>query len=405
MNFLYYITAYLISVPILQSLFCINLKVLGYFFLLILIFYAIYKSNRITVTRSDILIVLILIILNVYYSFIEQRGLIFANPTYILLLSILLSKVIFFQNSVENYFKKIDLIYLIIVFGLLLEYLFLVIFGTEFFEPLMCDASGVQGYRALRNITSDFLSISPTGLNSIMMGAQTASQISLIAFIWYASKNRVSRDKLNFLIITLAIFMFALSPSITAVFLTIIFAIIIGSIYIIKSYENELKNYYKLFISLALFLVILYFATNLLLFKHISFDHVINGLIMSHLEGFFTWDIFEILLGADIDTINNSFQTTEIHFFQHFALYGFIGISVFYLSIIYYCVRALSIYTYLDKDKLMLITSSIIIAIFIFGEVHYYVMFQAGVRELFALHLSYIIYLGSRSPRITLKVE
>ena len=58
----------------------------------------------------------------------------------------------------------------------------------------------------------------------------------------------------------------------------------------------------------------------------------------------------------------------------------------------------------MNNNVLMLLPIIIIIILFVLGNVHYYVLFQAGVREFFALHLAYIIYQGSIMKRNSHKV-
>ena len=137
------------------------------------------------------------------------------------------------------------------------------------------------------------------------------------------------------------------------------------------------------------------------MYRYGDFDYIVSEFLMVQLEGFNSWSISEALLGADIDRIDSSFTVTEIHFIHQIALYGLVGVGLFYGSIIYYLLRVLKLSVLMHNKRLMLVPIVIIIMLFIFGEAHYFVMFRPGIRELFAIHLAYIIYQGSSAKKYT----
>ncbi len=393
-----YLIAYILSIAILQSYFCIDLKLAGVGFLIAALTILFINSKKIILEKSDIIIISLLALLNAYYTFVELRGAIFFKSSYILILAIVLSKIIFPSVSSKVYLKKIDIIYLVVVMFLVIEYLSLLVFGHEIFNnSLMCDAPGVQGYRSLHNLTSNFLSVQVPGLNSIMMGAQTASQLAVISFIWFVFKYKKQEKRTDILLSSLALFMMILSPSITSILLLLVSLVIIYLSYLSGILKEEIKGFYQLYALLTIVILTVYLMGELMLYKHDSFDHIVNDLIMGHVSGFNNWNIKDILLGGSIEKVEDSFKTTEIMFLKQLSLYGFFGVGVFYISIFYYIFRALSVG--LSGYKTMLMPSIIILIVFVLGNIHYFVMFQAGVRELFALHLAYIIYHGSHMKK------
>ena len=56
-----------------------------------------------------------------------------------------------------------------------------------------------------------------------------------------------------------------------------------------------------------------------------------------------------------------------------------------------------------NRDNPELRSHLIVLMIFIFGNIHYPVMFNSGVLEIFILHLAYVIYAGSNIKTKQLK--
>ena len=110
--------------------------------------------------------------------------------------------------------------------------------------------------------------------------------------------------------------------------------------------------------------------------------------------GFSYFNLNEILLGVSYEKQLDLFTIGEIAFLDQLQKFGFIGIGVFYISIFYFILRAL---TY--KTTSQVISNVIIIIIYVLGTSHYPVMFKIGVADLFILHLAYIIYIGSPSRK------
>ena len=178
--------AYILFAPLLQSFFCIDTRLIALLFLISLSILAFFNSNRVTIEKSDIIIIFTLALFNIFFISMAGKGGVYLMPAYILTLSIVLSKVVFPYLPSQEFPKKINLIFLILLFGLIFEYFLLTLgFKELFMQSLTCGHSEIQVYRSLHNLTSSALSINVPGLNSIMMGAQTASQLSVIIFVWY----------------------------------------------------------------------------------------------------------------------------------------------------------------------------------------------------------------------------
>lgn len=388
-----YLVAHILLVPVVQSYFCVDLKLVELGLITLVFGIAIVNSKQIILEKSDIIIIFLLAFLNIYYTFVELRGLIFFKMTYVLFLAIILSKVILPYISSKTYLRKIDTIYLIVLIGLVAEYLILFFLGDAILiDSFMChgEETGVRGYIPHHNITKDILPFHITGLNSIMMGTQTASELAVIIFIRYFYKYRINPVEIYRNLGLLAIFMLILSPTLTSILLLFVSISIIYLIDLGGTFDKKIRNFYKVYIVLFITVIFIYIAVELLTYRYFSLDYIYEKYIFNNITGFGYFSLKEILFGISLERENELFTVGEISFLKQLLLYGFMGVGVFYISILYYVTRALR------SVNIVALTSNIIVlAIFILGNIHYPVMFNIGVMELFALHLAYIIYHGS----------
>jgi hypothetical protein len=156
------------------------------------------------------------------------------------------------------------------------------------------------------------------------------------------------------------------------------------------TFKEKIRNFYKVYAVLFIAIILIYIAVELLTYRYYSLDYIYEEYILSNLTGFGYFSFEEILFGISLERKHELFSVGEIAFLDQLLKYGFMGVGVFYISILYYITRALR------SVNIVALTSNIIVlAIFILGNIHYPVMFNIGVRELFALHLAYIIYHGS----------
>ena len=399
-----YIVAHILLISIIEASICVNLKMIQLCLLILVLVIGIFNAKKIIIQRVDILIVFLLGFLNIYYFFIETRGLIFFKMTYALFLAIMISKVILPNISIKSYMRKFNFIYFVVLIFLIIEYLLVAFFGDKLLTDLfMCNGerTGVRGYIQLLNWTKD-LGILPyhiTGLNSIMMGSQTASQLSVIIFIWFLHKNKIDSRQLYRVLSYIAIVMLILSPSITSVLLFLISILIIYLLQFRTRMQKKIKNFYRIYVFFIVAFLLIFALIQILTFRYGSLNSIIQEYVLRNLDGFIYFDLQEILFGISLLREEQLFEVGEIAFLKHFLTYGFIGTSLFYCSVLYYMLRA-----YIqNRENLELRFHLIILSIFILGNIHYPVMFGSGVLELFILHLAYVIYAGSNIMNHKLK--
>ena len=152
---------YLLFLPIFQSFFCINIKNIGIIlFPLVLVFYSLIDLKKIYITRFDLSLVLILLLLNVFDTLVDFRGTVFVMPSYIIITSLLFSKIVIPNLSIDYFLDRINISFLIILFFLVLEFFIISTIGNSIFiDYLTCHYSGIQGYKHLHNAASEILSI------------------------------------------------------------------------------------------------------------------------------------------------------------------------------------------------------------------------------------------------------
>ena len=388
-----YLVAHILLISIVESFFCIDLKIVELGLIVLVFGVAVVNSKKIILEKSDIIIFFLLVLLNIYFAFIEQRGLILYKLTYVLSLAIILSKVILPNISLKRYLRKIGTIYLIILIGLVIEYLILLVFGEAILKHLfMCNGeiSGTRGYIPLYNMTKEILPFHITGLNSIMMGGQTASQLSIIIFIWFFYKYRDSENRKHLGLGLLAIIMLILSPSLTSAILLLISLSTIYLIYLKGFLNRPIKSFFWIYIALFVTFISLYLIQELLSYRYVSLDNIYEEYVLPNLIGFGYFNFKEILFGISTERVLELFGLGEIAFLNQLMKYGFLGVGVFYISIFYYVLRAIRL-----NSEGTLTVNVVILFIFILGNIHYPVMFNSGLINLFILHLAYIIYHGS----------
>ena len=388
-----YLVAHILLISVVESFFCIDLKIVELGLIVLVFGVAVVNSKKIILEKSDIIIFFLLVLLNIYFAFIEQRGLILYKLTYVLSLAILLSKVILPNISLKRYLGKIDTIYLIVLIGLVIEYLILLVFGEAILKYLfMCNGeiTGIRGYIPIYNLTKELLPFHITGLNSIMMGGQTASQLSVIIFIWFFYKHRDSENRKHLGLGLLAIIMLILSPSLTSALLLLIALSTIYLIYLKGSLNRPIKSFFWVYIVFIVTFISIYLIQGLITYRYVSLDNIYGEYVLPNLIGFGYFNLKEILFGISIERQLELFEFGEIAFLNQLMKYGFLGVGVFYISIFYYVLRAIRL-----NSEGALTVNVFILFIFILGNIHYPVMFNSGVMELFILHLAYIIYQGS----------
>ena len=188
--------------------------------------------------------------------------------------------------------------------------------------------------------------------------------------------------------------MLFLSPSYTAIFLL---TVGLTLYFLSKAHSKSKLNIYWLNFALIFVVLFSYLMYELLLIRYPDIS-IFTRLLQEHLAGFNYMTIKELLFGAHQLTKEGLFVSGEFTLLTQVSIFGILGVTIFYGSIAYYMLLALTnTNTTGKKERLATIIILIIIVIFLLGNVHYRVMFQSGVRELFVLFLAYIMFMNNNS--------
>jgi len=390
--FLYVFVLYIFSIPIFQAYSCNSKFILGWFLPFSIFIFIVAKSKKITFTFVEILFLALFFLLNVYYIFINSTGAIYGRYTYIFLLALFFSKVIS-KISSRELIKAISSIYIIVMVLLVAEYLFILKFGNSFFiESLVCNAPGVVGYRSLSNYTS--FSSTP-GMNSILLGAQTASQISLTSLIWFYFFYKLTSYPIFYkIMIVISISFLILSPTITISLMFLIMLLAFG----LMKLKHNLIRLDQVYISVIIITILSIGFIAMIYSRYNGFNSIMDELIMPQVFNFSLLSYREILLGMRLDEVAELFQVTEVAMIHHIVIFGIIGVSVFIAFVAYNIIVSSSFINNLDIDeKSLYIASVAIVVLFLLSNVHYQVMFQVGLMEIFSIHLACIISIATRN--------
>ena len=389
---------YILLIPIIQAFVCESQAIIGWYFLLGLGSVIFIKSKKITFSFVEILFIVIFLMLNVYYLFINQVGTIYVKYTYIFLLTLFLSK---FINSIDikEISKKMSFLYGAVTLLLLLEYIFVFIFGNSIFvNSLSCNEPGIVGYRYISNYSLFSSFISTPGMNSILLGPQTATQISLASLIWFFIVYKNSDNPFFYkTLICIAFFILVFSPTLTASLMFLFFLFIVG-IYLA---QKSLIRMSHISLSFILFTILVGYFLSMVYSRYGGFAIIMDDLVVPQVFNISFLTYKGILLGLRLDRVTQLFPVAEIAMIHHIVIFGIIGVSVFLIFVIYYLIKSYQTINNLSADeRAFYLASLLIVILFLFSNLHYQVMFQIGLMELFAIHLAYIVSLTFRSHKM-----
>jgi hypothetical protein len=385
---------YILFIPIIQASFCKSQAIIGWLLVFSLSFYIISKSKKITFTFTEVLFLALFFLLNVYYLFINFVGAVYQKYTYIFLLALLLSKVIT-KISSRALIRAFSSVYMVVMVLLVLEYIYVVIFGTKIFtDHLACFEPGVVGYKVMSDYSLFSSFISSAGMNSILLGSQTASQLSLIALIWfYCFRKSTSYPVFYKILMFIAILFLILSPTITVSFLCLVVLLGFGFMKI----RHSLIRIEQIYIALIIIAILSFGFVVMVNERYVGLDSIMSELILPQIFNLSFLSFKEILLGVKLDKIANIIPINEVAIIHHFVVYGVIGVLTAIAFIVYNLSKSFDSMKNLDTDeKSLFVASVVIVLVFILSTVHYQVMFQIGLVEIFCLHLAYIISVGTR---------
>ena len=396
-SFLFITLLYILLIPIIQAFVCESQAIIGWYFLLGLGITIFIKSKKITFSFVEVLFIALFLMLNIYYIYINQVGVIYVKYTYIFLLTLFLSK---FINGfdIKEISKKMSFLYVTVMFLLLLEFIFVSIFGNSIFvNSLSCYEPGIVGYRNISNYSIFSSFISTAGMNSILLGPQTATQLSLASIIWLVAVYRYLDNPYFYkTLVCIASFVLIFSPTLTISFISVVLLILVG-IYNIK---KMLIRFSFIYLSITLILIVLGYFLTMISTRYGGLGLIMKELIEPQVFIFNFFSYKELLLGVKLDKVLSITGVTEVAMIHHIVVFGIIGVLLFLSFVGYNLLKSYQIINSLDEvERRFYFASLLIVILFLLSNIHYQVMFQVGVMEVFAIHMAYIVSLAFRSHK------
>jgi len=236
--------------------------------------------------------------------------------------------------------------------------------------------------------------ISSPGMNSILLGSQTASQLSLISVIWfYSFLKSTSYPVFYKILMFIAISFLIVSPTITVSFL----CLVILSGFGIMKIRHSLIRLEQFYLALIIIALLFFGFVTMVQERYSGLGYIIDELILPQIFNLSFLSYKEILLGVKLDKIADIIPVTEVAIIHHIVIYGVIGVLSGIAFIVYNLSKSFDSMKNLDtNEKSLHIASVVIVLVFLLSTVHYQVMFQVGLVEIFSLHMAYIISVATR---------
>ena len=307
--------------------------------------------------------------------------------------------------KINNQFKKIYILYLL---ALILEIIINYSYGWEYLNNYFPGGPGITGYRSLESRTFiGIFNINISGLNSLILGPQASSMITLSVLIWFfplfkdhSSLRNIHVNKKWFFI---SFLFFMLSPTMTANLLFIIFIII--AFFLLK---GSIYNSFKSKIVLATIV-----ATGGIIILKFLFTHLFNPYQLSR----YTWGFTEIIYAFNklpikhqlfgipaYQKIGDFTATIEFGFYRLFFDLGFLFVFIIFviLTIVFYkIIRSPQVKNRISNFYLSSAKRNIIIVmIWFLSLMHYQPALEIGAVQLIAFHLSVALLNFNRSKQL-----
>lgn len=392
-------------------------------YIFIIIF--LYEKHRLGIERS-ILILLSILLLFFGYDFATGRGLYFFSWSHIMIYIFIFYHcfVIGYKNNKEkDLIKQVNQIYYVLLCFLIIEALIHLSGNSKILFSTFPDRGGdsiINIYRDYHNRFASSFNINLGALNSIILGNQIASQISLYAMAWFfplyfSFPSYVKRKSRNIWFI-LAVLFFVVSPTMTANVLFII-SLFMFLFVIPISKLNNIKSRLTFFIILITssgilikYLFPLFFGGGNKTFQGNEFtmlSYYIYGMIYP-IDTFINLTFFEKLRGI----MNPGWA--ELGFFKILIANGALWSIIMLFSILTLIRSALRLSKNVNlKTKSLLPTTNplkmwiwiaqinaIICLMHLLSLIHYIVIFRLGALQLFAFHISITLFSIKKVKRL-----
>tara|TARA_Y100000739_G_C20609700_1_gene467798 strand:- start:1387 stop:2697 length:1311 start_codon:yes stop_codon:yes gene_type:complete len=402
-----------------QSLFISYLIDISIF--LIFIYFLIFVKNF-NLKRNYIILILSPILFHTL--FMSMLGKTIANKS---IIGLLILTYIFFiflikgdpNNQAKNIFKQIQYIYIFLIGGLLLEALLRITgFGDMLFYPISTLNATNQSIKLYKFYNAAYLFQylgfkDMTGLNSILLGSQIASQIianGIIIFspIYLKAKEKLISDK-NFLFFASLIFYPFVATLTSNLILVLIFFVVL---FILPN--SKLNNYLSQIKTFLITIISFPFLSSLILFRISSQSDFTSyyKTFIAPVDEFLKLDLFSKLFGVGLTELQYVDTSGDFGLGILIINIGLLPVSFLLISFLFLFKKTIfninlaknqsiqnNPWVYLASVNILCATSWVI------SLVHYTPAIELGGRQIFAFHLAIAWLSLYRLKKITSNID
>ena len=284
-------------VPTFQIFMCGSLKLLTWtLFTSIIIVLILRKANKIFFNKSELTLILLVIALNIFYVLLLEKNFFYIRFSYVIILSILFAKILSEYFSLDELITFVSKIYMIVISIMVLEYIAYMLGNQKIIsEVLVCEIPDITQYKTLSNNFSNLLGIGERlrGLNFPFMGAQVASQMSAVSFLWFfiiwaSDRNRYSH---LFYWAALSLTLLIISPSATIIIALLLVVGFTSIAYLYYNHKHIAQNHIRkivttksFFATILIIIIGIYVTLKFALINYQDLDYVIDKYILGHLN-------------------------------------------------------------------------------------------------------------------------
>ncbi len=389
---------YIILIPTFQILTCGSVRPFTWIlFSSIIVVLMLHKANKIFFNKTELALILLVVTLNIFYVLFLEKNFVYGIFSYVIILSVFLAKIFSEYCSLDELISFVNKIYMIVISILVLEYIAYALgFQEAIEEALQCKLSSITQYKTLSNNFSNLLGVSIRGLNSPFMGAQAASQMSAISFLWFFMIWASDRSRYSHLFYwaALSLTLLIISPSATII-IALLLVVGVSSVAYLRYSKNTHFVTIKTIYSVLLIIILgLYFAFEFAFIRYQGLGDFFQIIVLEQLNVFDKISIMEILFGVRLEDLSNYIKggPGEIGILSQMLRVGIIGILIFGVFILYVMKPLAGIFKKIFIQKKYYILASVTtLLIYMLSDIHYEVIFRDGVIELFVLHLSLLL--------------
>ena len=218
----------------------------------------------------------------------------------------------------------INRIFPLILILIIAEYIILLFGGGSFLNSSSCDNPAVSNYRLLHNITSASIGMPHIrGLNSIFLGAQSASLFLVLSIFWFLRKARENANIIDYSFLIISVTLLILSPTVTGAILFFTGCIL----YIFLFNVNIRVGPQTIGIIFSIFLICLYLIYLYIDIQH-NFYFLFTDTVIDPINRFSEIHFSKILVGLGTG-YSDYLISNEIALLALMLMYGLLGYSIF----------------------------------------------------------------------------